>query len=111
MHVHDGVPADDVGRMRSISFSENSLMRPKFFYRSKGSKHSFVQQKENQSPIGLYRNPLTFFLTNPRFVLLIFDQCSVLLSTLCFCIHQQSSKCLPGPHGRQNIVTGSKISL
>ncbi len=29
--------------------------------------------KENQSPLGLYRNPLTFFFTNPRFVLLIHD--------------------------------------
>ncbi len=27
--------------------------------------------KENQFPLGLYRNPLTFCFTNPRFVLLI----------------------------------------
>ncbi len=29
--------------------------------------------KENQSPLGLYRNPLTFFFSNPRFVPLIGD--------------------------------------
>ncbi len=39
--------------------------------------------KENQSPIGLlYRNPPTFFFTNPRFVLLIRDRHFVLLSLL-----------------------------
>ncbi len=29
---------------------------------------------ENQSSLGLYRNPLTFFFTNARFVLLIHDR-------------------------------------
>ncbi len=38
------------------------------------SKQSFLTlAKENQSPLGLYRHPLTFFFTNPRFVLLIHD--------------------------------------
>ncbi len=38
------------------------------------SKQSFLTlAKENQSPLGSYRHPLTFFFTNPRFVLLIHD--------------------------------------
>ncbi len=38
-------------------------------------KQSFLTlPKENQSPFGLYRNPPTFFFTNPRFVLLICDR-------------------------------------
>ncbi len=46
-------------------------------------KQSFLTlTKENQSPLGLYRNPPTFFFTNPRFVLLIRDQLFVLLSVL-----------------------------
>ncbi len=47
-------------------------------------KQSFLTlAKENQSPIGLlYRNPPTFFFTNPRFVLLIRDRHFVLLSLL-----------------------------
>uniref|UniRef100_A0A8C1PEY1 Sodium/mannose cotransporter SLC5A10 n=1 Tax=Cyprinus carpio TaxID=7962 RepID=A0A8C1PEY1_CYPCA len=36
--------------------------------------------RENQSPLGLYRNPLPFFFTNPWFVLLICDQRFVLFS-------------------------------
>ncbi len=36
--------------------------------------------KENQSPLGLYRNPLTFFFTNPGFVLIIRDWCFLLFS-------------------------------
>ncbi len=44
-------------------------------------KQSFLTlPKENQSPLGLYRNPLTFFFTNPRFVLLIRDRHFVLFS-------------------------------
>ncbi len=44
-------------------------------------KQSFLTlAKENQSPLGLYRNPPTFFFTNPRFVLLIRDQRIVLFS-------------------------------
>ncbi len=38
-------------------------------------KQSFLAlSKENQSPLGLYKNPPTFFFTNPRFVLLIRDR-------------------------------------
>jgi len=44
-------------------------------------KQSFLTlAKENQSPLGLYRNPPTFFFTNPHFVLLISDRCFVLIS-------------------------------
>ncbi len=44
-------------------------------------KQSFLTlPKENQSPLGLYRNPPTFFFTNPRFVLLIRDRRFVLFS-------------------------------
>ncbi len=54
-------------------------------------KRSFLTfAKENQSPLGLYRNPLTFFFSNPRFVLLIRDWCFVLLSPLRFHIHHFS---------------------
>ncbi len=35
--------------------------------------------KENQSPFGLYRNPLTFCFTNPQFVLRIHDRRLVFL--------------------------------
>ncbi len=45
--------------------------KPTFVYRSKGSKVSLLYPKENQSPLGLYQNPPTFFFTSPRFVLLI----------------------------------------
>ncbi len=46
-------------------------------------KQSFLTlAKENQSPLGLYRNPPTFFFTNPRFVLLINDQRFVLFRSL-----------------------------
>ncbi len=54
-------------------------------------KRSFLTfAKENQSPLGLYRNPLTFLFSNPRFVLLIRDWCFVLLSPLRFHIHHFS---------------------
>ncbi len=40
----------------------------------------YILPKESQSPLGLYRNPPTFFFTNPRFVLLIHDRRFVLQS-------------------------------
>ncbi len=41
-------------------------------------KQSFLTSaKENQSPLGLYRNPPTFFFTNPQFVLLIRDNFNI----------------------------------
>ncbi len=44
-------------------------------------KQSFLTlAKENQSPLGLYRNPPTFFFITPRFVLLIHDRRFVLFS-------------------------------
>ncbi len=55
-------------RRLSVSSGENMLV--------------LFTAKENQSPLGLYRNPQTFFFTNPHFVLLIGDRCFVLLSPL-----------------------------
>ncbi len=54
-------------------------------------KQSFLTSaKENQSPLGLYWNPLTFFFTNPRFVLLICDWNFVLCSPVCFRVRHLS---------------------
>ncbi len=44
-------------------------------------KQSFYAlEMENQSSLGLYQNPHTFFFTNPRFVIVICDGCFVLFS-------------------------------
>uniref|UniRef100_A0A673N3X3 Phosphodiesterase n=1 Tax=Sinocyclocheilus rhinocerous TaxID=307959 RepID=A0A673N3X3_9TELE len=56
---------------------------------SAGEKFQFEltleeEDGELESPLGLYRNPLTFFFTNPCFVLLISDCCFVLISPLRF---------------------------
>ncbi len=49
-----------------------------------GAKEAkFPYFTKEKSPLGLYRNPPTFFFTNPRFVLLICDWCFVLLSLIC----------------------------
>ncbi len=51
-------------------------------------KQSFLTlPKENQSPLGLYRNPPTFLFTNSRFMLLICNWCFVLLATNHRCVH------------------------
>ncbi len=49
-------------------------------------KQSFLTlPKENQSPLGFYRNP-TFLFTNSRFMLLICNWCFVLLATNHRCV-------------------------
>ncbi len=53
-----------------------------FVHMSKGKQRFPTLAKENQSSLGFYRNPPTFLFINPRFVLLIRDQYSVLLSFL-----------------------------
>ncbi len=52
--------------------------------------------KENQSSLGFYRNPPTFFFINPRFVLLIRDQYSVLFSSL-VCYYSRNANVLSHP--------------
>ncbi len=41
----------------------------------------FTGAQKEKFPLGLYRNPPTFFFTNPRFVLLTRDQHFVLLTS------------------------------
>ncbi len=73
-----GHTKDDIGRMRS-AYSSSMLVSRVCLQEQR--KQSFLTlAKENQSPLGLYRNPLTFFFINPRFVLLIRDRHFVLLS-------------------------------
>ncbi len=75
--------ADDVGRWRSACACESRKNQRLQEQR----KESFLTlAKENQSPLGLFRNPLTFFFTNPRFELLIRDRllfCSLSVALPC----------------------------
>ncbi len=66
-------PANDVG----VVHAHVSLV----IWLKEQRKQSFLTlPKENKSPLGLYRNPPTFLLTDPCFVLLIRDRHFALLS-------------------------------
>ncbi len=66
-------------------YAQRTPMRlPSLFTEAKEAKflYKVTLAKENQSPLGLYQTPPTFFFTNPIFVLLICDRSFVLLSLL-----------------------------
>ncbi len=69
---------DDAGCRRGACSCE-SCKNQRLFIGAKEAKFPYFT-KGNQSPLGLYRNPPTFFCTNPRFVLLICDRRFVLFS-------------------------------
>uniref|UniRef100_A0A671KJW9 Uncharacterized protein n=1 Tax=Sinocyclocheilus anshuiensis TaxID=1608454 RepID=A0A671KJW9_9TELE len=64
----------------SVAHAPVSLVKTNVCYEEQRKQSFLTLAKENQSPLGLYRNPPTFFFTNPRFVLLISDHCFGLIS-------------------------------
>ncbi len=76
----EAVPSDDVGHMRLAHASEIDMLVLQICLQEQRKQSFLALAKENQSPLGLYRNPLSFFFTNPQFVLLTHDRHFVLFS-------------------------------